>query len=76
MQEEKVFFRKWLHDHTNEVAQRLHPWMTAEEAKRVELNATAKVMISRHPFHRLVSAYRDKFERVLEGGRDGDYFYT
>ena len=50
--------------------------MTAEEAKRVELNATAKLMISRHPFHRLVSAYRDKFERVLEGGRDGDYFYT
>ncbi len=54
----------------NEIAHKLYPPATQDQVEQAE----GRFLVVRHPFYRLVSAYRDKLERVLLKSRDGDYF--
>uniref|UniRef100_A0A2P2HZ57 Carbohydrate sulfotransferase n=2 Tax=Hirondellea gigas TaxID=1518452 RepID=A0A2P2HZ57_9CRUS len=57
------------------VARRVWPPLEYEDAEKV-VPETTKFMIVRHPFERLVSAYRDKLENLNTGQEHGaKYFY-
>ncbi len=70
-QRRKEDLQRKIGNRVNEVAHALYPLPPADVLAR---ESVAKFVIVRHPFHRLVSAYRDKLERVLRISRDGDYF--
>ena len=72
---EKDNLRHRLENHSNEIADKLYPFLLRSEAQELEKEGVVAFMISRHPFHRVISAYRDKLERIVPKSRDGDYFY-
>ncbi|XP_045616502.2 uncharacterized protein [Procambarus clarkii] len=62
-------------EQVSHVARRVWPSLDYENAKQA-LKVCLKFMIVRHPFERLVSAYRDKLENVNIGKENGvDHFY-
>ncbi|XP_045137165.1 LOW QUALITY PROTEIN: carbohydrate sulfotransferase 11-like [Portunus trituberculatus] len=57
------------------VARRVWPAMPYDEAKEA-MDMCVKVLVVRHPFERLASAFRDKLERVAGGEKHGtEHFY-
>ena len=59
------------------VVRKLYPPFESLEAFNKQEEANEKVLIVRHPFYRLLSAYRDKFERISEGkNTKSDYFHV
>ncbi|XP_058799283.1 carbohydrate sulfotransferase 11-like [Phymastichus coffea] len=57
------------------IARRVMPELEYPEADEI-LKKTAKLMIVRHPFERLLSAYRDKLENSVAGREHGSlHFY-
>lgn len=57
------------------IARRVIPELEYPEAERV-LNASGRLLIVRHPFERLLSAYRDKLENSVTGREHGTlHFY-
>lgn len=57
------------------IARRAIPELGYPEADRV-LNASGKLLVVRHPFERLLSAYRDKLENSVAGREHGTlHFY-
>lgn len=62
-------------EQVSHVARRVWPPMEYQDAHQA-LKAFLKFMIVRHPFERLVSAYRDKLENTNIGKENGvDHFY-
>lgn len=57
------------------IARQAIPELEYPEADRV-LNASKKLLVVRHPFERLLSAYRDKLENSVAGREHGTlHFY-
>lgn len=57
------------------IARRVIPELEYPEADRV-LNTSKKLLVVRHPFERLLSAYRDKLENSVAGREHGTlHFY-
>lgn len=57
------------------IARRVIPELEYPEADRV-LNASKRLLVVRHPFERLLSAYRDKLENSVAGREHGTlHFY-
>ncbi|KMQ88280.1 carbohydrate sulfotransferase 11-like protein [Lasius niger] len=57
------------------IARRAIPELEYPEAERI-LNASRRLLVVRHPFERLLSAYRDKLENSVAGREHGTlHFY-
>lgn len=56
------------------VARRAIPELDYPEAGRV-LNASRRLLVVRHPFERLLSAYRDKLENSVAGREHGTFHF-
>ncbi|CAG0889053.1 unnamed protein product [Cyprideis torosa] len=60
----------------SEIARAIYPSIEAPEAKEILANSDLRFLIVRHPFIRLLSAYRDKLEDMRHRHEDGtEYFY-
>ena len=68
--EHPVYFLQVGAKHLHEAAQRLRP-KTAAELHAAVGPSSLKFLVVRHPFHRIASAYVDKFEI----GQKNDYIF-
>jgi len=58
----------------SDVARDVYPSVDYPQAEKL-LKESTRVMVVRHPFERLLSAYRDKLEDHLRGPQHGTFYY-